>query len=54
MTETAPDEVTTLYRAREAVGVFADPDALEAAVDELEIAGLVRWRGSCLCQVLIN
>jgi VIT1/CCC1 family predicted Fe2+/Mn2+ transporter len=42
MTETAPDEVTALYRAREAVGVFADPDALEAAVDELEIAGFDR------------
>jgi hypothetical protein len=30
------------YSAREAVGVFADPAALERAVDELEIAGFDR------------
>lgn len=30
------------YRAREAVGVFADPASLEMAVDELEIAGFDR------------
>jgi hypothetical protein len=27
------------YMTREAIGVFSDPDALEAAVDELEISG---------------
>ena len=42
MTETASEEMTALYRAREAVGVFAEPDALEAAVDELEISGFDR------------
>jgi hypothetical protein len=30
------------YLVREAVGVFADPDALETAADELEIAGFDR------------
>ncbi len=30
------------YRTREAVGVFSDPDALEAAIDELERSGFDR------------
>jgi hypothetical protein len=33
---------TYSYRAREAVGVFADPDRLEAAVDQLEVSGFDR------------
>jgi hypothetical protein len=33
---------TYRYQAREAVGVFTHPDALEAAVDELEISGFDR------------
>lgn len=36
------------YRVREAVGVFDDPDALEAAVDELEEAGFDRAAFSVL------
>lgn len=42
------DEGTWIYRAREAVGVFDDGDALEAAVDELEIAGFNRAAVSVL------
>jgi hypothetical protein len=42
MTDTAPDGGTWTYCAREAVGVFADPDKLEAAVDELERCGFDR------------
>ncbi len=30
------------YRAREAVGVFSDPNALETAVNELEVSGFDR------------
>jgi hypothetical protein len=33
---------TYTYGAREAVGVFADPDMLEAAVDQLEVSGFDR------------
>jgi hypothetical protein len=33
---------TYCYRVREAVGVFRDPDKLEAAVDDLEISGFDR------------
>lgn len=36
------------YRAREAVGVFSDPDALEAAVDALEVSGFDRAAVSVL------
>lgn len=36
------DVGTWTYRAKEAVGVFADANALEAAVQELEIAGFDR------------
>jgi hypothetical protein len=39
---TSSSEETWTYRAYEAVGVFADPDALEAAVDELEVSGFSR------------
>lgn len=42
MSEKTGDRGTVTYRAREAVGVFADPDALEAAVDELELSGFDR------------
>ena len=41
MTEMNVDEGTA-YSAKEAVGVFPDPDSLERAVDELEIAGFDR------------
>jgi hypothetical protein len=30
------------------------PAMFYGIVAELEIAGLVRWQGRCLCQVLIN
>ena len=33
---------TQTYWTKEAVGVFANPDALEAAVDELEVSGFDR------------
>ncbi len=36
------------YRAREAVGVFAEPDALEAAVNQLEMSGFDRTTISVL------
>jgi hypothetical protein len=39
---------TYSYPAREAVGVFASPEALEAAVDELEVAGFDRATVSVL------
>jgi hypothetical protein len=39
---------TYSYPAREAVGVFADPAALEAAVDALEVAGFDRATVSVL------
>lgn len=42
------DSGTWKYRAREAVGVFATPDALEAAVDELEHVGFDRAAMSVL------
>jgi VIT1/CCC1 family predicted Fe2+/Mn2+ transporter len=42
MTEKGIGTATWTYRARETVGVFADPDALEAAVDALERAGFDR------------
>lgn len=48
MVETMPDDATTGYIAREAVAVFADADALEAAVDELEISGFDRGAVSVL------
>lgn len=38
----ADDKNTWTYRAREAVGVFPDPDALEAAVSDLEVSGFDR------------
>jgi hypothetical protein len=37
-----PGSATRSYPAREVVGVFSNPDALEAAVDELAIAGFDR------------
>lgn len=36
------------HRTREAVGVFAEPDALEAAVDRLEASGFHRANISVL------
>jgi hypothetical protein len=36
------NQAGTRYRVREAVGVFADPDALFAAIEELELAGFDR------------
>ncbi len=42
MADAPPSANTWTYRAREAVGVFADPDALEAAVNQLEGSGLDR------------
>ena len=33
MTDTVSEYTTSTYRAREAVGVFADPDKLEEAVE---------------------
>jgi VIT1/CCC1 family predicted Fe2+/Mn2+ transporter len=42
MTDGGIGTATWTYRAREAVGVFADPDALEAAVDALGRAGFDR------------
>ncbi len=42
MTDAKTDDGTWKYRAREAVGVFPGPDALEVAVNELEIAGFDR------------
>lgn len=41
-TEPSPDSGKLIYDSREAVGVFADPDALEAAVTALESAGFDR------------
>lgn len=40
--QTATGAAMGAYRAREAVGVFGDPDVLEAAVDELEVSGFNR------------
>jgi hypothetical protein len=48
MTNTAGDDGTRTYRTREAVVVFSDPHALEAAVDELEISGFDRAAVSVL------
>jgi len=42
MTEKEFETETRKYWIREAVGVFADPDVLEAAVNELGIAGFSR------------
>lgn len=42
MSEQSLGSSSWTYNVREAVGLFADPDALEAAVDELEIAGFDR------------
>jgi hypothetical protein len=42
MTHATTADATWTYRAREAVGTFAAVDALEKAVDELEIAGFDR------------
>jgi hypothetical protein len=39
MNQTHSTDGTCIYSAREAVGVFADSEALEAAVDEFEISG---------------
>ena len=39
---------TLHYVAREVVGIFASPSALEAAVDELEMAGVSRAAVSIL------
>lgn len=41
-TEPSPESGALIYQSREAVGVFADPDALEAAVTALESAGFDR------------
>lgn len=41
-TKHAAATVKRTYRAREAVGVFSDANALEAAVDELEVSGFDR------------
>jgi len=41
-TENTANAVMRTYRVREAVGVFRHPDALEAAVDELEVSGFDR------------
>lgn len=40
--ETGDGAATQTYWTKEAVGVFANPDALEAAVDELEVSGFDR------------
>lgn len=40
--EAAPSRTRWTYGAKEAVGVFADADALERAVDELELSGFDR------------
>ena len=40
--EPPPETGLLIYQSREAVAVFADPDALEAAVTALEIAGFDR------------
>jgi hypothetical protein len=42
MADTQTDTNPSTYRVREAVGVFADPESLEAAVDELEVSGFDR------------
>lgn len=42
MAENISDDGTPGYAHREAVGVFDNADALEAAVDELEISGFNR------------
>ncbi len=40
--ETADTATTRRYWTKEAVGIFGDPDALEAAVEDLEISGFDR------------
>jgi hypothetical protein len=42
MVDVRPNKTSWTYRAREAVGVFTDPDALEEAVNQLEVAGFDR------------
>jgi hypothetical protein len=42
MAESTPDDGRESYDAREAVGVFETAEALEAAVDQLEISGFDR------------
>jgi hypothetical protein len=42
MNERTQKQARTSYRAREAVGVFADPEALRLAVEELELSGFDR------------
>lgn len=42
MTNSNSSDATCSYPSREAVGVFANPDALEAAVGELEVSGFPR------------
>jgi hypothetical protein len=42
MTEDMTDTANRTYRAREVVGVFSDANALEAAIDELEVSGFDR------------
>lgn len=42
MTEKMRKPARKPYRAREAVGVFTDPDSLQAAVDALELSGFDR------------
>ncbi len=42
ITADTTDTASRSYRAREAVAVFSDPDALEAAVDALEVSGFDR------------
>jgi outer membrane lipoprotein SlyB len=48
MTEDMTKTASLTYRAKEAVGVFSDPNALEAAVDELEVSGFDRAAVSVL------
>jgi hypothetical protein len=42
MNQSNSSEEAWTYSAYEAVGVFADPEALEAAIDELEVSGFNR------------
>jgi hypothetical protein len=42
MTDDLPVPNSWTYRTREAVGVFDDPDAVDAVVNELEISGFDR------------
>lgn len=48
MSENTNENGIVNYSAREAVGVFSDFEALEAAVDELEVSGFDRATVSVL------